>query len=119
MSHQSVGIVVLRVIIEPILQFIIDTVFTEGPNANDGRNLVRNVVGFTNGLANNVNSFRRRVTVERIKKDKTRVQVLARTNLDRFLRGAAVINKDDVILKRANLNRAPADSSSVEAWEST
>jgi hypothetical protein len=56
-----------------------------------------------------VNRLRRRVSVERVEEDETRVQVFARADLDRFLRGVAVGDQNDVIRERADLDRAPTD----------
>ncbi len=109
LPHESIGIVVLRVVFKPVLHFIIDAVLPEISDTDDRRDLIGNVVGLTHSLAHDVDRFCGRVGIKRVEEDDARVKVVARANLNRLLRGVTIGNQDDVILKRANLDCAPTD----------
>ena len=51
----------------------------------------------------------RRVSVQRVKKNETSVQVVTRTDLERLLGRAAVIDLHDVVLEGPDLDGSPGD----------
>ena len=109
LPYQRICVVVFGVIIEPVLHFVVDAVVAQVSDANNRRNLLGNVVRLAHGLANDVNRFRRRVGVKSVEKYESRVQVIARANLDWLFRGVAIGDQNDVVGECPYLYCAPAD----------
>ena len=108
MSNQRVSVVVLGIILKPIFKLVVHAIIAKISDANDRSDILRNIVSFAHSFAHHVDRFGRRVGVESIEEDETGVQVVARTNLDWFLCGDAVIDNHDVVLKGSDLNSPPA-----------
>src|SRR5215216_7872016 len=109
LANQRVCVVVFGVVLEPILHFVIHAVIAKISDAHYRRDLVGNIVGFAHGFADDVNSFCRRVSVEGVEIDYSCIQVVARTDLNRFFGGVTVGYQNDMIGERADLESPPAN----------
>ena len=109
LPDERIRIVIFGVVVEPVLHFVVDAVVAQISDADYRRDLLGDVVGLAHGFAYDVDRFRRRVGVESVEKYEPRVQVIARTNLDRFFRGVAIGYQHNVIGERANLDGPPTD----------
>src|SRR5581483_1233363 len=109
LPDERICVVVFRVVIQPIFDFPIDGRVSQASDANDGFDLVCYVIGVAYCFANNVNSLGWRVGVDGAEGNQPSIQVIARRNFNRLLRGCAVGNEYDVILERANFDRAPGN----------
>ena len=108
LPDKRVCIVVLGVIDQPVFHFVIDAVITEISDSDNRRDLFRNVIRFTHCLTHDVDCLRGRIRVERVEKDDTGVEVVARADFNRLFGGIAIGDQNHVILKRPDLDRAPA-----------
>ena len=109
LADQRIGVVVFGVVLEPILHFVIDAVVAKVSDADYRRNLLGNVVSLTHGFTNDVNRFRRRISVKSVEEYEACVKVAPRTDLDRLFRGVTVGYQHHVIRERANLDGSPAN----------
>ena len=57
-----------------------------------------------------MNCLCRRVRIQGAEGNDTSVQIIARTDLDRFLGSAAIAEQYDVVLKCSDLDRPPGDT---------
>ena len=72
-----------------------------------GRDFFRNIVSFAHRFPDNVNCLGRRIGIERVKENQSRIQVLSRANLNGFLRRSAVADQNNMVRESPNLDRAP------------
>src|SRR5262249_3299743 len=110
LPDERVRVVVFRIILEPVFNFPVDRRLAEVTDAHDRSDLLRHVVSLAYSFSDNVNRFRGGIRIEGGEKNETRVQVLSWANFNRFFRGRAVADQDDVVLKSTDLDRPPGDS---------
>src|SRR4051794_16438319 len=99
-----------RVVLQPILNFVLDPAFTEVSDTYDGCDFRSNVIRVAYGFANDVNGLRGRICVDRAEINIPRVQIVTGGNLDCFLGCAAVADQHHVVSKSSDLDRSPRNA---------
>src|SRR2546421_2266579 len=110
LAHERVGVVVARVVREPVLDLPLDDAVAEVAYAHDRRHVAQDVVALAYGLADGVYDLDGRVCVDGAEVDDARVLAVARADLDGLLGDAAVADKDDVVRESFYLDGAPGDA---------
>src|SRR5256885_1790278 len=76
LAYERVGVVVARVVGEPVFHFVLDRRVAEVAYAYDRRHVAQDVFAFTNGFADGVDDFDGRVVVGGGEEDDARVLVI-------------------------------------------
>src|SRR5687767_1032448 len=76
LTNQGVAIVILRIVLQPVLHFPINTAVSECSDSHNRRDLWCYVLRIPNGLSNDMNCLRGRIRIKRVEKYQPGVQVI-------------------------------------------